>query len=301
MPEANQATPAAKRTPPWLWPNVLGLDAPLVAVAWQYLVASAFSIRLRPIDYAALALIVWAIYSIDRLLDSKKLQSPETATARHRFYRRHFKPLAALTLAGCAGALYLVLRHLTAQVILPGVMLGLLVALYLFHRAVARGPILFVLPKELLSGFVFAFGTVLIGFAITADLIPNPRSRSLGILSPAVLAFGCLCSLNCAAISVWERAEDADNDPNAAAQLFPALSHHFAPICWGVTAVLALAAFRARDEVAFPIFAASALGCGLLSLLASSAAKFSSPTLRLLADVAVLAPAIAFLPLVAGR
>ena len=53
--------------PLWLWPNLLSLDAPLVAVLWQGFLAYRFSLPLRPAGRLVLGLTVWAIYFLDRL------------------------------------------------------------------------------------------------------------------------------------------------------------------------------------------------------------------------------------------
>lgn len=57
------------RTPIWLWPNKLSLDAPLIAVVWQDCLSRAYSIALTPAERITLALTVWVIYLADRFLD----------------------------------------------------------------------------------------------------------------------------------------------------------------------------------------------------------------------------------------
>ena len=46
----------------WLMPSLLSLDAPVVAVAWQHLIATALNVRLDLVTRVALALAVWSIY-----------------------------------------------------------------------------------------------------------------------------------------------------------------------------------------------------------------------------------------------
>src|SRR5689334_9431948 len=72
----------------WLWPNLLSLDAPIVAVLWQALLAQRYNIPLRTPGRVALFLTVWAIYIADRLLDVRR-PAATAESARHRFYRRH--------------------------------------------------------------------------------------------------------------------------------------------------------------------------------------------------------------------
>ena len=62
-----------EHSPPlWLWPNLLSLDAPLVAVLWQSFLAYRFSLPLRLSGCLALGLTVWSIYLLDRLLDARQ-------------------------------------------------------------------------------------------------------------------------------------------------------------------------------------------------------------------------------------
>jgi hypothetical protein len=55
--------------PVWLWMNLLSLDAPLVALVWQDLLARCYGTLLLPAGRTVLGLTVWAIYIADRLMD----------------------------------------------------------------------------------------------------------------------------------------------------------------------------------------------------------------------------------------
>ena len=57
--------------PWWLWPNLLGLDAPAVAVVWQRFLADASGVAVPVAASAVLALVVWGIYLTDRRLDAR--------------------------------------------------------------------------------------------------------------------------------------------------------------------------------------------------------------------------------------
>lgn len=65
--------------PAWLLPNLLSLDAPLVAVCWQALLAADTGLALRPAAQVALGLTVWLIYIVDRLLDVRDPHALQTA------------------------------------------------------------------------------------------------------------------------------------------------------------------------------------------------------------------------------
>ncbi len=67
----------------WLWPNLISLDAPVVAVLWQMFFARCFGVRIDFTLAALLMLSVWLIYVADRVLDAHRRPS---GIARHQFY-----------------------------------------------------------------------------------------------------------------------------------------------------------------------------------------------------------------------
>lgn len=124
------------RTPWWLWPNLASVDAPLVAVLWQWSLASVHGIRLPLGVYGVLWMVVWLIYVLDRTLDGLAERGAGVITARHAFYRRHrwwFLGLVLPVMAVTTGILVLTL--LPEGLIWRGVAGGFLVGLYLLHYA----------------------------------------------------------------------------------------------------------------------------------------------------------------------
>jgi len=66
-----------RRTPFWLWPNLLSLDAPLVEVVWLSMFARVWRIDYHQWQaYRALAPAVVSLYLCDRPLDLKLLDPP---------------------------------------------------------------------------------------------------------------------------------------------------------------------------------------------------------------------------------
>jgi hypothetical protein len=186
------AEPRRDVYPMWLWPNLLGLDAPIVAVTWQGFLASCYSLPLRPAARTVLGLTVWAIYLADRILDVRKPAERREA-ARHRFARAHPKFMATLLGIVFAGDAVCALDFLRPAVLVNGLVpLGGVVAyLVLFH-----GPVSGIrLPKELSAAVLFTCGTFLAGWT-------NARTPSR-LVVPAV-AFCLLCLANLVAIEMWE-------------------------------------------------------------------------------------------------
>jgi len=180
--------------PLWLLPNVFSLDAPLVALAWQHLLAKQFEIPLALAGRLVLGLTVWAIYLIDRLLDVRDPQRAQE-TARHRFYQNH-RHAAFVLLAAVLAADIVALIELRPAVFHAGLvpLAGVIAYLIVVHA----NPRLR-LPKEIAVALLFTAGTFVVAWARTTDPV-------LQLAGPA-LAFFCLCVLNLSTIELWESRE----------------------------------------------------------------------------------------------
>lgn len=133
------STASAPRIPWWLWPNVLSLDAPLVAVLWQAALAKAHKVAVMPALHITLFLAVWLIYIVDRVLDGFSMKDAARISARHAFYQRNrWLCLLFVIPSGSAMLLLLALTAIPEAILWRGVALGFVVALYLLHYA-ARG------------------------------------------------------------------------------------------------------------------------------------------------------------------
>ena len=100
---------AERRIPLWLWPNLLSLDAPIVAVVWLAMFARTWRVDfLQWESYLALGLATWVIYVVDRLLDVKLLHSDDPRLGeRHGFLKRHQKKLGWMVLAAGLGCVFM--------------------------------------------------------------------------------------------------------------------------------------------------------------------------------------------------
>ncbi len=249
----------------WLWPNLLSLDAPLVAVLWQTLFLRCLGAPVRLAPAAVLFLAVWLIYVADRLLDTRGMPSPAT---RHVFYRRHSRlmfwiwcavlPFTALLAAGgLAGAV------LERGFLMLGAVGVYLLFVHLFWKNSPRAGV-----KETAVALLFALGTSLAAW----DSI---RTWSDAL---TIVLFSALCWLNCVAIEQWEQG----------------------PRGWSIASIAILVALAGlvllhRHR---PILAgAEAMSLLALSLLDRARTRLSKDALRVLADAALLSPVL-FLPVV---
>jgi hypothetical protein len=73
----------------WLWSTILSLDAPLIAVSWQLLLARALHLSVNRLEPLVLALSVWFVYLADHLFDALHPPAAAWKPARKTFYRHH--------------------------------------------------------------------------------------------------------------------------------------------------------------------------------------------------------------------
>lgn len=150
---------ASSSIPWWLWLNVLSLDAPVVAVLWQWALAQAYGVQMDPINHSTLGLAVWLIYVLDRVLDTRSCTEDRSLTPRHAFYQRHSRFYIWVFIPAVAAFLmYRVFTSLPATVMWRGFGLSFLVGLYLLHFA-ARGRRFIVILGSVFASFLG--GTIL--------------------------------------------------------------------------------------------------------------------------------------------
>lgn len=276
-----------RRVALWEWPNVLSLDAPLIAVLWQLLLSRTLGASLDWRHHALLGAAVWLIYSADRWLDGLKLGVALAQTQRHRFYVRHRRAILRVWLGVgvatfVAGLALLTRLELAAASILGAALLGYFRGRHARHP---RGQ-----PKELQIALVFASGVSFLPLLRGAPTLPTLAFT---------LLFAALVFLNCTLIAFWEGELDLEPVPLTvrAPRLLPylpGLALGLALGC-GLTAAGLAATGSAAGGSYWPLF--SALGGSALLLYSGG---FLSPRLgpaarRVAGDAALLTPLLALL------
>jgi hypothetical protein len=268
----------------WLWGNLLSLDAPVVAISWQLLFARCFSVPLSTAAVAVLALTVWLIYIADRMLDALQLNPELAPPARHAFCREHWNGMGVALLVGLftLGGLC---AHLPFALLRSGVLLAVAVAIYFAIVHARPLGIRRFWPKEVVVGVLFCIGTCLAPWTVSG---PALRSE---MLLPAFL-FAALCVLNCVAIEYWEwnGCSSFWNDSPHPVSLW--MGRRAASLSLGIAGVagLGVAACPPQKD---RLFVALLLSSMALFALANSSRRFTMPSRRVLADVALLTPLLA--------
>jgi len=280
--------PAEHRKPFWLYPNLLSLDAPLVAVAWLYVFARTWRLGYHPWEaYITLGLVVWVIYVVDRLLDvSLHGGTPASLESRHRFHRDHRRLFRLGLILAMLVAVFLVVTKMPMTIykylLLGGVMVaGFFGLSMLTSQQSGEAP----LAKNVLAGVTFAFGTAMTAHIYRPELVIFDM-----LMSREVICFAVLCILNISAIDLWEHAaRAADVEIKASDELTLTL-----PLILLAGASLVFA--RMDDgQASQPFFYAVLTGSALLYILNRKRSEFSMDALRVLADVVMLVPLLVFL------
>lgn len=267
----------------WQWPTVLSLDAPAVALVWQWEFARVTRSGLRPEHRVLLGTAAWLVYAADRWIEGWQLDPGQIRTHRHRFYQVSRWPVAALWIVVLAAGLAIAAASLSLRQIAAGLVLAAPVLVYLLSHQVIHRHSRWRAPKEVCIGILFAAGVALFPAAAPgADLRP--------LAAPLVL-FALLCFSNCALISVWESGVDLSHGQTSLALGFRrgrAFSKALPWVLGCAGAGLWLNAAGA-DRTAEGCLASSGILFGLIDRLE---ARIGREAARVLVDAALLTPIV---------
>ena len=291
MPDAPElvAEPAAtaaagNRYAPIVWLNLLCLDAPIVAVAWQWLFARTFGADLNFALRALLFLTAWLIYLADRFADTVKLPPGSAISLRHKFCREHMIGWWVAIVIIFFLDVSLAVRSLDLQMLLLGGTLAALCALYLFVNHSLGGKWRPIPMKEKAIGILFAAGTTL---GVVGQL-PG-LTTSFGV---AVLLFAILCTFNCLSIAAWERELDAAQGKASFMTSWPVAERALKNVGYALAALALALVFLWR--FAIPLWLCLAASALLLVRLNLSEC-WSRDQRTALADLVLLTPLLALL------
>ncbi len=178
----------------WQWPNLLGLDAAVIAVCWAAFFAVGREAAAAPgwAAYTVLGLSVWLTYMADRLLDAAAQSMCALLAQRHRFARKYQALLLRVWLAVLVINGLIAFQALSEAQLQRGFVLFLVCLIYtLLNRLLSK----YYFPKELFVAVIFTAGT---------QVFQVPPA-----LDSAVIALGLLCLVNCLMIADQEQEVDA--------------------------------------------------------------------------------------------
>lgn len=266
------------RIPWWLWPNVLSLDAPAIALAWQEVFARSAGVAISMPERAALFLAVWIVYAADRLADGIRLRVAAGSAHRHRFSRQHFRAMSiTVGLAGVAGLV--VLPALSFETVLAGAAMGGVVAVYFVWNHLAGSRFGRGWLKEVVVSLVFAAGSGLV------PLVRHPSGR----LVAGIGAFTIVCLSNCLLIARLERDRDLERGEASIAPRFSADARPARVLAAAFVLICAVWAFA----TGWPPFVLALAGSGAAMVAATFVDRIlGAEAACVAADLALLLPAV---------
>jgi len=176
----------------WQWPNVLAIDAGMIAAAWLWVFARQQQASLGTTPYLVLALSVWLTYLADRLFDAGPREKIQLRSARHQFAKRRSVILWLIWIALFPLNLALALTSLNPSQLMRGFVMLFFCLAYTILNHLLSGRFF---PKELFVAVLFAGG-------IQVSL---PDHCAWGCLA----GFTILCLVNCLMIGWKEKTVDA--------------------------------------------------------------------------------------------
>ena len=264
----------------WHIPNLLGLDAPLIAVMWLFLFARTWRIFYHPWEaYLALALAAWTIRIAGLLVESAMVNDGSRFSEMQRVWLKR-----CAFVAGLAAVVLTVLNvPLTVYnfLLVGGLMVAGYFAVSLFSGQ-EEGEISYF--KNALGGIGFAFG-----IALTAQVyLPNTGIQEL-FLSREFICFAVLCILASSAIDIWKKAANAEDKEMST---MDEISLSLPLTLLGAASLV----YAVQDEsmLARPFYYAVLTGAALLQVLNRARGRFDIATLKTLTGFALLVPGLVF-------
>ena len=263
---------------------MLSLDAPVVSMLWQALLARVGMAQLGWPRVCVLGISVWLAYAADRWIEGWHLDRDQILTPRHRFYQRRRWPVAAVWIAACVADVWIAFAHLPRFDLIAGFVLIAAVAAYLLSHQLVHRHHAWRVPKELCVAALLSGGVGL--FLLQSPGLPD-------LVMPLAL-FALLSFANCALISVWERHVDRAHGQTSLAVDSEANARAIRQLPW---LIIILAAVAATADVGAARTAAlcASVSAALLAATDSAESRIGRQPARVLADVSLMTPAVALL------
>ena len=269
--------------------HLASLDAPTVAVVWSLAFAWSVGVPLPMWAPAILALMTWAIYVGDRLLDAwAGMKDPPLhhVRDRHIFHWRHRSILVPAALAASALAAALVIQTVPAGTRVSDSAVAAATLAY-FSGVHSRGKFLRWLTSILsrLSARATSIGLLFTAGCLLPAISQSSPASFLSIeQGTAFMYFAAVAWLNCYAIGRWESIPTARSGRQVT----------FRAVLLGAIGTLLAVSLAAAPRLAC-LVAASAASAFCFVLLERMRTRLSPVVLRAGADLVLLTPSLLLL------
>lgn len=265
----------------WQWLTVLSLDAPIVAVLWEWMLSRCAGVSLARHHYLAVGCVIWLAYVMDRWFEAGRLSLHQIQTHRHYFYKRHRGPVALLWMVVSSGTISMALATMNAHEIVAGTVVLAAAIVYLVSHQLLHRHYRWRLPKEICVGLLIAAGS-------TVFTIANQPHAGIRIGMPTMALAG-LCICNCLLISAWEVSVDRIQGQMSAVLQIAQIRTLCGYLPWllAVLATVMTCVGTPEDRLAFVCATASALLMGLVDQLQP---RYGRQFARAFVDFALMTP-----------
>lgn len=272
----------------WQWPTILSLDAPAVALLWQWLLAHTAQASLRGYHVFLLGAAAWLVYSADRWIEGWFLSPGQVRTQRHAFYQRWRWPAFAVWIAVAAAGVVTAFTQLSPREFAAGWLLLVPVLVYLLSHQLAHRAHPWRVPKELCVAVLFAAGVSCFQIA--------QHPAALHRLAVPLALFGALCLANCSLISLWETEVDRSHGQTSLVLQYPRGRRVVRALPWLLAALALGFGLGETGPVRHATLCAAASGV-LLGGVDLAHGRCGRQLARVLVDAALMTP---LAPLLAG-
>lgn len=264
-----------------MYPNVLSLDAPIVAIVWLYVFAKTWDVNyVEPLLPVVLGLFVWIVYATDRLLDCK-LKPDTSFPLRHQFHQNHARKFIIAIVVASIVTIVLSLNFLQWSIVQAAMLpLAATVGFFIlsfFTSSQQRVSYL----KNLLAGYAFAWG---IGAGLVGLLGLSLISNWMRLMSAEMMVFGLLCMINITAVDLWIKGSDElDEEADEWVLTMPLMALAF----------FSILLMRASDkEQTAPFYISILIAAALMYVVNRMRRQLSANLLRMSADLILLVAAL---------
>ena len=238
---------------PILCLNDVSLDAALIAVIWQGLIAEVFSVSLEIHHHLILGTAVWLCYSADRF--AEPCFGKGISSSRHQIFKKHIAAFVLIWVALFLGASLWSFSVLPLGCLLWGIHLfGLCVTNFILCKKESKTGTPSSAPKEMRTAGILAFGCLFFpAYEASLDFVS---------LFVAFFLVFYLLFINCLSISRWELTLDSKRGSLTFLQQSPRLLQIFSSSQYIVLLLLVfLACTGTADFIGVLLFVHSLAVC----------------------------------------
>jgi hypothetical protein len=268
----------------WQWLTILSIDAPVVCLLWQAVIARAVRVPLRWPHVVALGLSIWLAYAADRWIEGWRLDSRLIRTQRHHFYQRWRWIVAATWIAIFAADAAVAITGLDDASLARGAVLLVPVLMYLLSHQLVHRDRPWRAPKEIVIALLLTGGVAIF---LLSSIDPEGLVAGLSV-------FACLSFVNCALISSWEREVDRAHGQTSLALDSARAARAIAWLPWIAAAASLLVIVAGPPSSRVP-GACGAVSAVVLAIVDSVEGRTGWAAAHVLADVALMTPIVPLL------